>query len=156
MFVMATLRAATLDAKTRRSRAVALGFVAATVGLLVVFDPGALAMNRMTCPFLSLIGLPCAFCGLTRALHHLLRGDWSYAWYLNPLSIPIALVSLGLFARTAIEVVTGRRSHPLPCPRRAWLVALVALFFVHWAMHIRGAVTTPKPELLAERLEHGR
>lgn len=38
-----------------------------------------------TCPFLMLTGIPCPFCGMTRAAFGLLRGDFLFAWQANPM-----------------------------------------------------------------------
>lgn len=48
-----------------------------------------------TCPFLMLTGIPCPFCGMTRAAFGLLRGDFRYAWQANPMIY--GLLILGIF-----------------------------------------------------------
>jgi len=139
---------ARLGAGGRRSRAILLGFAVVAAILLAALEPGALPPRFRTCPFLWLTGLPCPFCGLTRAVHHLLRCDWATAWHLNPLAFPIGAAIVALGARALREAVTGRRLPPLAPPRAGWLLAIAALVLLHWILHIRGAVTAPKPELL--------
>lgn len=43
------------------------------------------------CPFVTLTGLPCPMCGMTRAGIALLQGDFKLAWKLHPFIIVIAL-----------------------------------------------------------------
>ncbi len=137
-----------LDAPGRRSRFLALCLAAVAAALLAAVEPGELPLRFRACPFLWLTGLPCPFCGLTRAIHHVLRLDWAMAWYLNPLAFPAGALLLGLVARTALEVAAGRRLPPPPALRSRWLIALAVLLVLHWILHVRGAVAKPKPELL--------
>ena len=49
------------------------------------------------CLFQRLSALPCPFCGYTRALAALGRGDWSGAAAQAPLSLPLVVLVWGLF-----------------------------------------------------------
>lgn len=51
------------------------------------------------CPMLSVTGLPCAGCGLTRAFLYLLRGQVGRAANINPMCFPVAvfLIYCGYF-----------------------------------------------------------
>ncbi|HUF99443.1 MAG TPA: DUF2752 domain-containing protein [Ilumatobacter sp.] len=76
------------------------GPIAAGVGALAA--AGYLAANDpvrsgwfVPCPFRELTGLVCPGCGITRAIHHLLRGDVIEAVRLN-LFAPLVVVALGL------------------------------------------------------------
>lgn len=60
---------------------VAGGIVA---GALYLFDPTTTGWWPR-CWFRELTGWQCAGCGLSRALHCAVRGDWTAAWQLNPL-----------------------------------------------------------------------
>ena len=47
-----------------------------------------------SCPFYQVLGLPCAGCGMTRALLFILSGQFGRAFYINPLSFVIVLFAL--------------------------------------------------------------
>lgn len=146
---MANARKSILDRMARRSRILALCLGILVAALVAAFDPCAGMIRFPPCPFLWLTGLPCPFCGLTRAVHHLLRFNATMAWYLNPLAFPVVAATAFLFGRAALEIATGFRARALPALRLSWLVAIVALLLLHWALHVGGALNTPKPELLA-------
>src|SRR3989440_5479629 len=56
----------------------------------------------------AITGLPCIFCGMTRALHLLLNGDFSGAIYFNWLAFPSLGVAVLLIALFAVEVTKRR------------------------------------------------
>ncbi len=70
------------------------------------FDPSK-EFFFIGCPLKSLTGLECAGCGVQRAFHELLHGNWRSAFLLNPLFI-LLLPVLILFILTSFF-----RSHPL-------------------------------------------
>ena len=49
--------------------------------------------SLILCPFRWLTSMPCPFCGITRGLCALARGDWGVALTLHPLS-PLAFAAL--------------------------------------------------------------
>lgn len=51
------------------------------------------------CPFRFLFGLPCAGCGMTRAVTALLHGDFSLAWHFHPLVFLLPVLFLGFLLR---------------------------------------------------------
>lgn len=52
------------------------------------------------CPSVLLTGLPCAGCGMTRAVFFLLTGRFRRSWQLNPMALPVLLfVVYCLFTR---------------------------------------------------------
>ena len=63
--------------------------------ILILFAllPIPLQPQTSLCGFLWLTGRPCPFCGITRALACLLRGDFAVALNFHPLS-PLALAAL--------------------------------------------------------------
>ena len=82
------------------------------------------------CGFLWLTGRPCPFCGLTRALACLLKGDLALALSFHPLS-PLALAALLIMflggpCRTVWEH-TGWRTIPKESLRFFWAVSLLIL-----------------------------
>lgn len=89
----------------------------------------AIAQDGPGCPFHSITGVDCPFCGMTRATVALGRGDWRTALALHPLA-PLVLASiLGLLVIVALGradlLLRGRR--PL-----ALLGAILAI----WALRL--------------------
>ncbi len=89
----------------------------------------------VTCPFRLVTGLPCPTCGTVRAAHFLMRGEFSSALPLNPLSVALLLVAipaalvLMLANRVwgfAIDVTASSAER-----RAAWAV-LAALVLFNW------------------------
>ncbi len=115
---------------------------------LRAFDPAGLPAGA-SCG--AALGLPCIFCGTTRALHCLLNGDLARALYFNWLAFPVAAFALLLGAKFALEIARGRRvampfSQVRFTPRIAAAAGggLVAL----WVLQIALALHFGKQELL--------
>lgn len=68
--------------------------LAAGAAYVAAVDPST-SSTFLPCPFRTLTGLWCPGCGLTRATHHLLRGDISQAVHYHAFVVPI-LVGLAL------------------------------------------------------------
>lgn len=138
-----------------RSRAVFIGIVA--IGLVAVrfADPviiGVWAPFPTSCG--AITGLPCLFCGLTRALHLLMRGDFSSALYFNWLAFPFLAVVIFIVALFSIEIATRRKVLDLRAiapltARRLTICAIVAVQL--WILHAYLAVSQHKTELLNPR-----
>ncbi|MCR5650920.1 MAG: DUF2752 domain-containing protein [Lachnospiraceae bacterium] len=61
------------------------------------------------CPAEYLFGIPCPFCGISRALRSLLSGDIRAAFYYHPLW-PVILLSLILYLLYALHIIRpGKR-----------------------------------------------
>lgn len=73
------------------------------------------------CPLLEHTGVPCASCGATRALFHVVHGDASFLHY-NPFWI---VVLLGLVVYGLVLTARSLRGRPL---EGAWLRGTAALF----------------------------
>ena len=102
----------------------------------------------------AITGLPCIFCGMTRALHLLLNGDFSGAIYFNWLAFPFLGVAVLLIALFAVEV-TKRRvivnlSTILPVTFGRLTVIGLCLFLL-WTSQAYLAVSHHKHELLNPR-----
>jgi Protein of unknown function (DUF2752) len=89
-------------------------------------DPaGAVCLSR------RLLHLPCPGCGMTRALAHLAKGEWSAAVKDHPLA-PVVALELALGWAVWGVALTGRRSPPLPVRLEALLVANAAALVALW------------------------
>lgn len=132
-----------------KARCVALsGMTIAALGLRVV-DPDSVSWLRPSCG--AITGLPCIFCGATRALHYLLHGHFAQALYFNWLVFPLALLAVGLAGKIAAELWWQRQlppSWPAPrlTPRLAFIIAggVAAL----WVAQVSLALGLHKHELL--------
>jgi len=120
--------------------------------LLRAFEPGTIANwvpFRTSCG--AITGLPCLFCGLTRALHYLLNGEFGRALYFNWLAFPIAAGALFLFAMSAMELALGRRFFVVaPVFRMTSRTISIgaALLISLWVLQVYLAVSYNKRELL--------
>jgi hypothetical protein len=121
-------------------------FRAAVVSGAGVLAAVAMLLPLRLCLSAALLHIPCPGCGMTRAAFALLRGDWSAAFALHPLSIFIAPVGAVLALEHADRYVwTGQALGP---PAR-WKAALLALFVVLlvavWISRFFGSFGGPVP-----------
>ena len=141
-----------LGPREKRRRIINLALLPAALAALFFVAPGTLPKWF---PFATscgaITGLPCIFCGTTRALHHLLHGEFGRALYFNWLAFPLVAVALALFLVHALELVLDRRllAH-LPRVRltRASLGALFAGLVLLWCLQVYLAVSQQKTDLL--------
>jgi len=118
---------------------------------LRVAEPGSFAWLPLPVSCGAASGLPCLFCGMTRALHHLLHGEFALALYFNWLAFPFALAMLTLSLKLGAELTLARR---VLVPFRAIRLtprsvglgvgAVIAL----WIVQVSLAVALHKHELL--------
>lgn len=102
----------------------------------------------------AVTGLPCIFCGTTRALQHLLHGDFARALYYNWLSYPLLVAAGALYLVHALELCSARNLlAALPRLRltRRPLGALAAGFLLLWCFQVYLSVSQHKTELLNPR-----
>ena len=104
----------------------AVGLLAFGVWALRTFDPSMAGSPFPSCLFLTLTGLYCPGCGLTRALHALVHFDFARAMAMNPLIV----LSLPLLALMALHGVSGWRVLPAAVARillngHYWIAALL-------------------------------
>lgn len=83
------------------------GCIALATAYIVIDDPGDGDGGLMACPIRALTGRWCPGCGLTRATHHLLRGDVVRALSFNALVVPI-LIALVALMLLWLRVESGR------------------------------------------------
>ncbi len=116
----------------RRSSALLI-WLTITAGsvLLFVLEPGK-STFLPGCPFRKLTGLTCPGCGTTRGLHHLLHGNLSAAFQLNPfliLALPFLLYVLLNYTNTVLRGKPIRRN-TLPAGYIWALFGFVLFFWV--------------------------
>jgi Protein of unknown function (DUF2752) len=99
----------------------------------------------------AITGLPCIFCGMTRALHLLLNGDFGGAIYFNWLAFPFLAVAVFLIALFAVEVTKRRvivNLSMIPPVTFGRLTVIGLCLFLLWASQAYLAVSHCKHELL--------
>ena len=91
-----------------------------------------------SCPLRRYTGIPCPFCGLTRAAVFLARGDWPAAWRSNVLS-PLLPAGLGALAVAAALELAGYRlaGAGTGSRRRLFWAMAAALALLSWAVNLR-------------------
>jgi hypothetical protein len=106
-----------------------------TLTALVVLGLYYFRLPGWSCPFLTLTGIPCPGCGMTRALSALIRGDWDTSFKMHAFA-PVVLAALVLVFVTTLLPARARQaliSHVEKLERRTGLTALfLAAFFVYW------------------------
>jgi hypothetical protein len=147
------------DSENHRRRLIArLAFILGTLALLLILrwiDPvvaGSWLPFHTSCG--AITGFPCIFCGMTRALHLLLNGDFSGAIYFNWLAFPFLAVVVFLSALFAVEVAKRRVIVNLSMVllvtfRRLTVTGLCLLLL--WTLQAYLAVSQHKHELLNPR-----
>jgi hypothetical protein len=127
----------------------------ATLLLLRCIDPvvaGSWLPFHPSCG--AITGLPCIFCGMTRALHLLLNGDFIGAIYFNWLAFPLLGAVIVLIVLFAIEIAKRRMIWRLrgirQLTRRGLAVFGLGLLLL-WTLQTYLAVSQHKHELLNPR-----
>jgi hypothetical protein len=107
------------------------GAVAAAGALVVLFlfDPTTAGFFPI-CLLHETTGLLCPGCGMQRALHQLLHGNFAAAWGFNPFVMVILPVGLWLGARELIWITTGKRLPGIVTrPVYGWVLAVALIIF---------------------------
>lgn len=130
-----------LDAGRRRARAWQAGFLAAVLVCARLADPSR-PLPFEVCGFKHLTGLPCPTCGLTRALCHAVRGDWTESVAYHPAGPLLALAILAWMLWSATEAYRGQPFQEALRGRigHALLVAGAALSLVAWIARLTGQI----------------
>jgi hypothetical protein len=90
----------------------------------------------LPCPFRTLTGWWCPGCGLTRATHHLFRGDIAQALRYNVFVVLVLVAVVGSWLAWTLKTMRRSLLHPRvnPVTGARWLlsgtIALVVLFAV--------------------------
>jgi hypothetical protein len=100
--------------------------VAAGAAYVAAVDPGRGGVF-LRCPLHSTTGMWCPACGLTRAAHHLFRGDLVGALHFN-LFVPLAVVAAAYLWAASLWQATGRPWRwPTRLGPRAGLATMILL-----------------------------
>lgn len=107
----------------------------AAVGIVLLykhFDP-TFSHFAPKCPFLLLTGYECPSCGIQRAAHSALNGDFQRAFWLNPF---VALVMPYFLLVVLTTFVRGRYIDSLRsiAQHRYAVYGYIALFFIWWIL----------------------
>lgn len=104
-------------AATRTRALVAAGLAGAAVWPLLPVHP------PLACPLLTVTGIPCPLCGMTRACVAAVRGDLADSLAYNPAGILVVVLALAVLVRPALAVHVAR-------PPVRLLAAVLALLWV--------------------------
>ena len=99
----------------------------------------------------AITGLPCIFCGMTRAVYYLLHGEFGRALYYNWLAFPFIASAIAIFAVHLMELILDRKllsRMPSIHLTRASLAATALGFVLLWCLQVYLAVSQHKTELL--------
>jgi hypothetical protein len=141
-----------LTAPESRWRVTSLALLSAALCAVALVPPGSLPRwlpLPTSCG--AITGLPCIFCGTTRALYHLLHAEFGRAFYYNWLAFPLLAAALALSAVNAFELLLGR-DLLVRAPRirltRVSFGGLAAALVLLWCLQVYLAVSQHKAELL--------
>ncbi|NJK62531.1 MAG: DUF2752 domain-containing protein [Synechococcaceae cyanobacterium SM2_3_1] len=109
-----------------RSRGLGLGLGAAPLSIAVFTSHGG-HFPLPPCLFLSLSGIPCPTCGMTRSVVASVQGHWGEAVRYHAFG-PLLLGALGLLMlHLSLELVQGQ---PLKWPLQAWWFRPLSLWIL--------------------------
>jgi Protein of unknown function (DUF2752) len=138
---------ATLTPNERKGRLLALAVLPAALLFLRSVPPAWLPLP--TCG--AITGLPCIFCGTTRALQFLLNGDFQRALYFNWLAFPLVTLLAMLVGVMLTELLLGSnflaRLPKIHFTKRT-LGGCFAGLLLLWGLQVYLAVSQHKHELL--------
>jgi hypothetical protein len=148
-----TMSSPPLRLDQRKPRAVMAAFIIVLLaGLaLVPLAPPLALPGLTTCAFKSATGLPCPFCGGTRAAQALLRGELSRALYLNVAALPAVVAFVAAAFVLGWEAYFGRSLgdwNALLGKLRSLAPVIVVLICIYWLVHVADALRGTKPELV--------
>lgn len=97
------------------------------IAAMIVYAINPSETPLIPCYFYTITGLQCAGCGMTRAGHHFLHGNFTNAWNFNPLifvTVP-AIAYFGL--RSLLIVWRGKRLPAMRLPIWAYIALSLAV-----------------------------
>jgi len=99
-------------------------------GAFLYFVPPGEGSVYPPCFFHTMTGFYCPGCGITRAVYHLLHGEFIRALSYNPLVVPLFLLALSAIIARLYSLFTGKRlNFPDISTRFAWLLVFLVLFY---------------------------
>jgi hypothetical protein len=121
-----------------RDIALMLGLILWLVYTRVFWVLQAAHMTLPPCPFYTLTGHPCPFCGGTRSFAYMWHGDVANAVRLYPLGPAIFAGTFAAIGVLGYGIVSGKTLNYLPTPRQWRLLVVVAasVLAVSWALKI--------------------
>lgn len=87
------------------------------------------------CPSVILTGLPCAGCGMTRAVFFLVTGQFRRSWQLHPMAFPVLLFILYCIV---MRYVLGKRIRGLKACAAVLCLCLLAVYGFRMCMLFPG------------------
>ena len=141
-----------LGAESRWLRlAVALGLLGIAVLSALLSPDFRMPFPKLPCAFHEISGLPCLFCGGTRAVCAIMEGNPRAALYLNAMAFPVLALAGSGVCVLLVEAAVGRGLGPWEkifrgMNRLAPVLIIAALAW--WAVHVYFALKAPKPELV--------
>ena len=96
------------------------------------------------CLWRRLTGFPCPTCGLTRAICHALRGDWSASLNLHPAGVLVVAGLAGWALWSALETWRGEPIHETArdLAGLALLRAGVTVSAIAWVVRLASGIST--------------
>lgn len=144
-----------LSPNEKRTRALALvGLPCALFFLRAISPESASRWFPFPTSCGAITGLPCIFCGTTRAVHFLLQGNFGRALYFNWLAFPIVAGAVLLFFALCAELLLDRnllRRLPKFHFNRTSAATLAIGLLLLWSLQVYLAVSQHKSELLNPR-----
>ena len=99
----------------------------------------ALHVEGWQCPVLSVLGVPCPGCGLSRAVTACIRGDWQYSLTMHAFA-PLFLIAAAIVAAAALLPDRQKRSLIIKVEaleRRTGITAILLIAFViYWLIRL--------------------
>jgi hypothetical protein len=126
-----------LESAERRDHAAAGAVLAAWLGYTAAYP--ALSTVHATlpaCPFYTLTGHPCPFCGGTRSYAAMWHGDVAAAARLYPLGPALFVLTFAALAYLGWAALGGRQVVPSPVVVRAATIAALVALAVSWGLKL--------------------
>jgi hypothetical protein len=132
-----------------RARTLVVGALCLTALPLRFVNPESASWLPLRTSCGAVTGLPCIFCGTTRAMHLLLNGRFADALYFNWLAFPLGGVALVVAVLFSVEALLARRACRIEMnlTRRSFAFGAGALIAL-WLFQAWLAVAFHKHELL--------
>jgi hypothetical protein len=126
-----------LTLKKRASGDIVFGLIYGTIAILALIAVRFLPVLELmpSCLFRAFTGIPCPTCGATRSLVHLVNGNLSASFGMNPAISLLMFAALLMFAHDVAALFSGSRISLSLTPREATLIraGAVVVLLANWA-----------------------